>query len=67
MWLNWGIVSLMIGAVICLGLGGWLARKSDSYQDIVVGVVVYGLGFMIVNAAVAFGGCATAASIGIQP
>ena len=61
-WAAWGIYSLMFGAVLCLGLGGWLARNSDTYQDIAVGVVLYGLGFVIVNAAVAFGGCAAVAA-----
>ena len=63
----WGIYSLMFGAVLCLGLGGWIVRKSDSFNDIAAGAVLYGFAFMVINAAVAFGGCAIASTAGVGP
>jgi len=66
-WAVWGIYSLMFGAVLCLALGGWVARHSESYQGRAAGVVVCGLALMIINAASAFGGCALAMSAGLQP
>lgn len=59
-WASWGMCSLMFGAVICLGLGGWLARNSSSLREKVVGGLVFGFGIMVINAAIAFGGCAIA-------
>ena len=58
-WAAWGWNSLMFGVVLCLGIGCWLVRKSDSRREIVLGTVLYGVAFMIINAAIAFGGCAT--------
>ena len=64
---RWGIYSLLFGAVLCLGLGGWIVRKSDSFNDIAAGAVLYGFAFMVINAAVAFGGCAIASTAGVGP
>ena len=66
-WAVWGIYSLALGAVSCLGLGGWIARSSNSWQDIAAGALVYGIGLIVVNAAIAFGGCAIAGSTGHWP
>ncbi len=61
---RWGIYSLLFGAVLCLALGGWVARKSAD-EDIGEGIVFYGIGFMVINAAIAFGGCAIASTAGL--
>ena len=62
-WAVWGMDSLMLGAVICFGLGGWVARKSSTFRSIAAGSVIYGLAFVVTNLAVAFSGCAMASAL----
>ena len=62
---SWGTWGFMLGAVLCLWLGGWLVRKSDSRRAIAIHAALYGLAFIVINAAIACGGCAIAIASGI--
>ncbi len=52
-----GIITMCIGAVICLALGYWLVRKSDHWGWKVLGTIGCGAVLAIVNAAIGFAGC----------
>jgi hypothetical protein len=52
-----GLITGPIGAVLCLGFGFWLARKSDGIRKKILGAVLFGLALAAVNLAIGFPGC----------
>ena len=65
-WAGWGINSLIVGAVVCFGLGGWLVRGSSSFREKTKGAVAYGFALMVINASIAFAGCAVGFKGGVK-
>jgi hypothetical protein len=52
-----GLLTGPIGALICLGLGWWLARENATTGRKILGAVLFGLALAAVNLAIGFPGC----------
>ena len=52
-----GLITGPIGAVMCLGLGFWLARESNGIGQKIAGAMLFGIALAAVNLAIGFPGC----------
>ena len=57
-----GLITGPIGALMCLGLGYWLARESDGVGQKIAGAVLFGVALAAVNLALGFPGCLVVSS-----
>lgn len=52
-----GVISIPVGAVLCLVIGCWLVRDSESVVWKIFGALIFALLLALVNAAIGFPGC----------